>query len=430
LLRKTYSKALLTLAVCFIAASEPILVESDEMTCCGKEIALRGHVVIERDEGRVIASEAQIHRKEIELHRGVILHHRDGKRLTCEHAFLNSDSLQGRFCSDLLHGRVHYCDEEKNGLIVQCDRLDIDGVRSFCYQPAGVRQIQAFGSVKIAHGEGFRASADRVTYIVGDQRPNSMRPLEMAESNRWRPGGQSEVAWLWSDRMLRQDPLLADSSDLQREIIVLSGHVQFEQERLGFLQTDESLVILRAPHQGVQRIEQVVSMGTTQFDFANPIDGSMCTLICKGEVKIDQKQHRIDLKSASPQSQIHYLDERGHVYANEMKIDYLSSEEGIRGSKIRLTGNVRLQSGGLFADTPIPLQLAIADRLEYDPKREIMMMEALPGRHVLFLDESQDTRVSARKICYDRRDNAIEGFGDVRFSLTDPEIGKLKERFK
>jgi len=57
-------------------------------------------------------------------------------------------------------------------------------------------------------------------------------------------------------------------------------------------------------------------------------------------------------------------------------------------------------------------------------------MEALPGRHVLFLDESQDTRVSARKICYDRRDNAIEGFGDVRFSLTDPEIGKLKERFK
>lgn len=429
-MQKSISCSVLLLLMARLIASEPIAIESGEMRYQGREIVLEGGVAIDQAHGHVTASTARIHRREgqrdsfqeIELHRGVVVRLRGGGILSCDHAFFNSDTFQGRFSTDPRVGRVHYVEDRERKLSILCNRLDIEGA----LKGSGIRQIEAFGAVEISHGDGLWAAAHRVTYLACQH--GSRRLLELAESNAWK-SQRAPLLTLPTASPVWEPSLLHEEAS-SCEVIILNEEVHFQQAGLGFLESDGTLLILRRPHNGKQVIDQVMSLGTTRFDFANPEDGSMRSLTCYGQLVVDNQRHRIELTSPKGGEQICYADERGQVYANEMVIHYRSTQEGVRGSRIELTGNVRLQSGDLFSDSPLPLQLAVADRMEYDPDREIMTLEASPGRSVLFLDETQDTRVSARKVCYDRRHNAIEGFGDVRFSLSDPEIGKLKERFK
>jgi lipopolysaccharide export system protein LptA len=125
--------------------------------------------------------------------------------------------------------------------------------------------------------------------------------------------------------------------------------------------------------------------------------------------------------------QVSYLDERGEVWADEAFVDYIDAEGSIKPTKVRLVGNVKL----VFLENG---QYALADLVTYYPDQQLMTLEGVEGRRVLFFDKERNMQLSARQVRASRnpetKKDSIQGVGDVRFVFGQDELAKFKERFK
>ena len=126
--------------------------------------------------------------------------------------------------------------------------------------------------------------------------------------------------------------------------------------------------------------------------------------------------------------ELHYIDEKGEIFAREGSVEYEEKEHSIEPTKIILKGNVRL-----IHQAPTS-QYALADILEYYPKEDLVILKGEEGRRVLFFDRAKGMQLSALEVRAKRSGEngkeAIQGIGEVCFLFKEEELNKLKDRFQ
>jgi len=386
-----------------------LTLSSNEAHYSGREVELEGAVEIEHANCHLTAESARIcgqadskeSIEEVELHGAVVIQLDGGGTLECDHAFLHSESLQGRFAG----GPVRY-HEMRSGesISLECERMDIEAGR----EESGVRTIHASGQVRLAQGERITASADEAIYLTQGE----LLQLDPMESGWWQLPDSDQPG-----------QMLVRLLDTPCEVVILRGNVAVEQAEIGRLESQGSVYLVRGER---NRVDRITSTGMTQVAFADD-EGGVRWISCPGRAMVDQEKRHIYLRGVEEGEQIHYVDSNGELFANAVDIDYISSTSGLEGAHVVVSGDIRLRNQP--ASSNVPMLVGMADRLEYSPDSEMMKLEASAGKRVVFLDEVQDARVSARQVLYDRKSQAIEGVGNVRFNLSDRELVNLKTIF-
>lgn len=410
----------LTAPAHFIAGEPLLSLQSDSARTSGHTIELEGAVRIEHAQGVVTAGSAILKAKEeskesieeVELRRDVVIQLAKGGRLECQEALLQTESFQGRFTT-----AVSYRDGD---LTLTCDQMEIEAIEPKGGRGPILRQIEATGSVTLSQGDQISGKADRALYLKQEDQREVERLAQLGDPGWWQSPGEGQ--------------LLVRIIDRPCEVVILSGGVSVKRPDLGQLESNGSIYLVRTADREKRRIDRITSSGRTTLSFPDK-GGQERRLTCHGRMVLDQVAGELHLSSpihsgeVHPGEQVHYLDEKGEVYADVMKVDSLSSATGFEESHILLTGSIRMVNRQAGAESSLPLMMGVADRLEYCPKSELMTLEADPGNRVVFVDESQDARVSARKVFYDRKSQSIEGVGNVRFSLSDRELVHLRTIF-
>lgn len=129
--------------------------------------------------------------------------------------------------------------------------------------------------------------------------------------------------------------------------------------------------------------------------------------------------------------QLYYKDEKGELFADTAVVNYKKHEGRLEVVKITLQGNVQVVANA--QTEKIPLQMALADSVEYLVEEDLMLMKALDHSRVLFFDKEKQMQLSAKEVKAKRKGQDgkewIQGVGDVRFVFKQEELQKLKERF-
>lgn len=145
-----------------------------------------------------------------------------------------------------------------------------------------------------------------------------------------------------------------------------------------------------------------------------------------GPAHADLINHKIRFTSEDNDKPVHLIDQMGEAYGEMLELYYDKNEL----TKVVLEGNVYLSHK---INGSVERSYAKGDRLTYDPKTFISVLESDSGRVFIF-DKVNQTEVSAPKIILERdpvtKKETIKGEGDVRFLLVDKEFQELKNRFK
>lgn len=391
---------LLLLLTPFALTADPTSITSDHLSYKEKALCLEGHVEIIHELAYITAGQARMQQEggqTFELHEQVSLRFTDGGILTCGHAFLDRDRLQGRFSG----GRVLYCEKEartlKSPLSLECDRMDVQA------SEGAVDSITARGAVHLIHGHTLTGRSDETHY-------SRRGPLPQPLITRY---------------MISR--AVTDSADAQptqpqiSDVLNLRGNVELSAHKLGILCNDDQVWLVRTTTAGDPdpQIDCVSATGRTTLTSA---EGPLRRLTCTGHLFIDQAAKQAHLVGHP----VTYSDPLGGFIADQMTIDYTDAGQ-FEPTKITLTGNVRIRNHAL--GDQIHLQYALADQVEYSPQTETLTLTALDTGRVLFLDADQDTRVSAHQVVINRKQKSVEGIGQVHFTLSEPELDTLKTMF-
>lgn len=152
------------------------------------------------------------------------------------------------------------------------------------------------------------------------------------------------------------------------------------------------------------------------------------TLICNGEIVFDNKKLTVDALNEKEGEQLFFKDRMGKIYSDQAKLEYQEINNKMVPIKIIYTGNVRV----LNREPPF-LQQALADKLTYNFSTSEVLFEAGPRKRVLFFDQANNLKMSAKGLNMIRDKNtkkdSIKGIGDVRLRFDEQEIARLKKRF-
>lgn len=196
---------------------------------------------------------------------------------------------------------------------------------------------------------------------------------------------------------------------------ILIGDVHFYRPDGSFLTCDRATF--------VGKDQTITCFGPAALTRIEPDKEGSHTLLAPGGIFVDPAAKKTFFKR-SPESQIHFIDAFGEIYADEGELDY----EGKALKQMKMEGKV------FMAHAPPGKEdrsYAYADKVTYDPETKEMVME---GDRVLIYDRVNKMEVSAPKLRVrrdqDTKKDRIKGEGDVRFTLDEKEFEMLKERFK
>ncbi len=373
-----------------------VSISSDSVTCEGSEILLFGNVSISHPLAKIHSKEARFNRcdrliRNLEMQGRVNFLFAMGGELSCYHAFINPTTFEGRFSGLLPLERVTYKEKGEGALAtpvsIECDRMDVQ------LDDGELNAIKALGNVQIAHQHNFTASAREATYF--------------------REGGLDALPQVLKGRY----------QDSVQDVLNLAGNVKLKALSIGSMHSDREIWLVREPHFKGPIVDCVAALGTT---ILKSCDDPPRTLVCHGELIVDHRNHLAHLRKS--QYPVSYSDPMGGFTADEMVVEY-EEGEGFCPTCITLSGNVRIRSEGQPMPGAVHIQCAIADKVEYLPPTETMILTADEGGHVLFLDETDDTKISAKKLIINRKEGSFEGVGPVRFTLNEQEVFFLRQLF-
>ncbi|MCE5315970.1 MAG: hypothetical protein LLG04_01225, partial [Parachlamydia sp.] len=153
---------------------------------------------------------------------------------------------------------------------------------------------------------------------------------------------------------------------------------------------------------------------------------------CWGKMIVDHTHLTVTLDSPDSSKQVFYQDRHGSLYSDRAFVVYDWIDGAIKPGKIILEGNVKMVNKSLQT---MRHQFALADRVEILPATQEAHLTANAGRRVLIYDQVNDMQVSAAQGIKIKRDEmtkkeSVQGIGDVRFNLIDPELEQLYKRFE
>lgn len=444
----------------------------------GNALVLTGHVVLDHGLGKMQAENASLQRQEaghdfpfslIELHKEVMLNLKNSSSLSCDKANLDFTMLQGfLFSSD--EQKVVFTDliKKKTPIKLTGNKAELsfsknghDGKKSD-YE---IQTILAKEEVLLEYGKDFVLYADQALYRKQLPQDNKTAPREfqgiISASPKDRNGfctlkhGEDEIRAASMDvdllhakvSMLRAKGILTSPIfpqmqkgalqfqcehllwDQGREILTLKGNAHLQEENLGVIDAEDEITLSYSQVEGKNVLKTIETKNRSYIQYGAH------QLTCFGPILLSRENLTASLNSPAfngvvpKEKQLYYQEGDLKVFADKAGIEYSLLGSVMQPVSLVLKENVRLYS----QDATGHRRFALADRLSYSPTTRTFILSALPGKKVLFRDETEKVDISGQEvhITFDpaTKKERIQGIGNIQLSLSADEINLLKKMF-
>lgn len=229
--------------------------------------------------------------------------------------------------------------------------------------------------------------------------------------------------------------------DHDQELVTLKDNADLLIDHSMKLKNDRQVTVKHRYINGENHLQRIEAAGKTILTFDEPDDGLHHTLTCYGGICVDHPNGKMVLSSpidaqgnVAKGDQVFFKDHLGTIYANRVSIDYELVEHHLEPKLLILEGHVIMQNQFSSADgeNGSLLQYALADRVEFNPKTQDVVLKG-KSKRVLFFDKINNVQVSAPALTIKRDPKTgkdyVKGAGDVRFTFLERELEQLREHF-
>ncbi len=457
----------------------PGMVSSSSAAYDGNALVLSGQVVLNHSLGRMEAQQAILEKQEhaakefpfssIVLKNKVTVDLQGSSTLSCSSATFDFTELKGHLSSAGENGDVEYRDllKRKNDetIVVELISKEADLFFNKIEKPSErsiftLKALAATGGVFIRYGSLFTLKSGEAFYqnaslegplVQGTIQATPDEPtkwclLEHAGDEIYSKAIDVDLSHTVvilqqakgslsssSLRLVEKTQIVFSADkllwDYPKHSLHLKGNAYIETSPFGTLSTDQELLLI----QGKTGVRFIKSSGNTKLQFKENDHAPSQTLICHGKMTLDHEKMQGNLESPSEggsvpfEKQIYYEEGKIALYADLATVDYAVTEGALTPSTVTLKGNIRLLSLDPGS------RHALADWMTYSPRDRTLILGAHPGKKVLFFDEEQNVRISAKQVHLTREEeekiDTIKGIGSVQFSFTAEEEQLLKSLF-
>lgn len=476
---------------------DSMVVSSGEAQYDGKEIILVGQVVVQHGLGQISARRLSVmpsgdkEKKNkfglLKISDQVQILLKGGGELRCQQAEVDYAKMQGIFLGDADFPDVIYftTGEEREGSQRKKPPFELRSLKmvlDLMREPATsnsssktlVKQIEANQHVRVRYNEDHLLLADRALYqrmvegqssiaglltltaqdnlpackmtnLNGDRLSASVIRLNTIERKLWltqptgilylRRKGQPAQTLEFSSQELMWDD--------QEQTLLLKEQVKMNQNDALRIETPHELVIAQAMVNGERTLRFLQSRKETSISYLNSQKGTTHKIYCPGVFNINHESQEMSLQGVIHSSedasalnqQVHLDDVLGEMYADRVHIHYQWENRQLSPGKMVLEGHVSLMNrfDGHIEESGSILHYALADRVEYFPKQQEIVLSGMNGNRVLLFDKVNNVQMSAPslKVRYDAatKKESIQGIGDVRFTFIEKELNQIKRHF-
>ena len=464
---------------------EMMRVNSGEAQYDGKEIVLVGQVNVQHSLGEISARRLCIQPasgKEkknklglLKISENVHIKLEGGGELACEEAEVDYSKLEGVFLGNSASPDVIYTaegsDDKNPQLMVKSTRMVVDLFREEA--KTLVKQIHALQNLRINYRQEYLLHADCAVYQTIASEPSSPAGLltltmdgpnatcqlttihgDHVQAKKIQAATIERRLWLETPRGILNMHREADSPqtlefeanelawDDQAGFLHLKGKVNIIQNETLQVSTDYEISISQIIVNGQKTLRSIKAPQKVQVSYQDMLKGRAHKIICPGSLTIDHERQEIILQGSSDQSgkeeiqQVYIEDAMGEMYADYIKMNYSWENRQFTPKNILLEGHVRLLNrfDGHIQESGSVLHYALADRMDYFPKEQEIILAGSKDTRVLFFDKVNNVQMSAPSLKV-KRDaetgkNFIQGLGDVRFTFMERELEQLKQHFR
>ncbi len=466
----------------------PLIIDSDFVDYNGKSINLIGHSTVDHELGKVEAQKITLipeteSRKlrfaYLKMSEGVKIGLHDGGQLSCLEAEIDYHALTGKFTSGPEQEYVTYSECLKTRDPKITIPLEVKSrLMSFQLQRGiqnpseiHIKQMTADYDVSANYNSEFLASADHGLYEKTE--PPGDGGLLTLHANASsgicqvsnRNGDSINADKIRVDTLKRElqfdspkgSMFTREHDDNSHEItfscqtmtwnepqdlLILQEQVEVEYRGVGTLTNPHEIYVQRKSINGHKQVSHMGCKGTTVLNYQDEKKKESHVLKSYNSFLLDHERLQAHLDSPRDANnhvlddlQVHFSDSMGDIFADDVVILYQEINKKMFPTKLLLKGNVWLLSRtSIDKDDPGKImQMAMADRVEYDIASKEMLCFADTKKRVLFFDKSNNLQISAPSVKAKRDPNtqkdSIQGMGDVRFSFIENEFDQMKKRF-
>jgi len=283
-----------------------------------------------------------------------------------------------------------------------------------------------------------------MTNLNGDNITAAMIQLNTAEKKLWlkQPDG---ILYLRKENQPIQS-LKISSRDLfwddKQQTMLLQGGVKINQDDALVLSTNKEIVLSQALMNGKKTLRSILSPEHTYVSYVDMKKGDTHKIYCPGPFSINNETREMRMQGAvqtagetNGNGQVYIDDVLGEMFADTVYIYYQWLEQKISPEKVVLDGSVRLinRFDGHMEESGSVLHHALADRVEFFPLKNEMVVTSQGENRVLLIDKVNNVQMSAPtlNVKYDpaTKKESIQGLGDVRFTFIEEELSKIKRQF-
>ncbi len=471
---------------------EPMIIQSGEAEYDGKEIVLKGDVVIQHELGiisahqlAVIPSSEKDKNKRfsfLKMKEDIVIDSKESGQLYCQEAEIDYACLKGVFLGNQKQLEVVYTSGKKSKnlekplLILKSGQMQVELTRQYDSEKqshfASIHQIQADHHVTAHYNQEYLILADRALYQrLPSSSPNTSteilslysdhRPCRVINENGDQLQADTVTVDLTTRRLMlyhvqgtlyanrdkkKQLPLHFSSENLIwndiDQVLLLQKQVRLQQEEWGYLETDKEIQIYQSLMDGKRETSMIVAPEETKLTCLDEKNRLLHKMTCHGPLIVDHKNSQIFMQSPFDEQgqvladkQVYFEDVAGDIYADQVWLNY----ENLNGRSLAtvllsMQGHVRLfnRFDGHLQESSSVLQYALADQVDYLSGKKEMVLSGQGGNRVLLFDKGNHMQMSASSLRIHRDEKShkesIQGIGDVRFTFIEHEFNQLKQR--
>lgn len=177
--------------------------------------------------------------------------------------------------------------------------------------------------------------------------------------------------------------------------------------------------------------------GFTQITYVDKKEKSDHTISCHGKVEIDLSNNYLQCLTTThnPQKQVHFHDDTHDLYSDQLRATYTQEKGHLVLDKLKIYGHVCLiQKNDPLNELAFEeMQYALADHLDFDYKKELIVLRSKEDSNVLYYDQVNNYRIAADEVKVTRNLESqkalVKGIGKVRFTFDNAELENFKKHF-
>jgi hypothetical protein len=435
-----------------IFAEENYTIASEKASFDGNTLSLSNNIQIEHTLGKLCAKEAFLEdadKKDFRLHlKGdVALFLKTGAVLKSEDATFDSNSSKITFSS--LKTKVSFEDtilsknNKKNKITLSCHNIDCLFSNFKTFEKTSLKDISYLSFLDDVHltYDDFNFFGEKAT-LQKDELNNSIILFYPKKDGLCHfQYEKNQIETLFAKINLKEKNLFLEkpkgllSSDDKsiffscntlkwqnfNQNLFLEGDVFIDYKENGFLKSDAVTLVKNSQKNDISKI---LAQGKTNISLVNKNNEVTSELSCNGTIELDnEKGYILAINSQKNEDQLIFQDGMLTLSAKKASLSYTPAH---KLQNVLLEDNVRF----IYHQKDAKIGCGIANKVFYDPSSKEIVLSSLDKKKVLFWQDDDSIRLSAKEIHISQKDkDSIKGIGDVRFAFNFEEEKLIKEIF-